>query len=214
MRRLLLVFFGVLFSTSCSTTASAAIISTPMGFGASANSRADFGSGVDYQLGIWPESMSPPAPIAGTTIFDNLIIDESDVGVTFTATSSDDANFAAFVGRITNGSMDRVGETVDAGPVLFSAPRTESTFFYSQGTATGGNGIDLAGFSISSISLIFSEIDITGTNHRGVRLAGTISFDVESLDPVPEPSTLALLGIGSACMAFVGVRRRRKNKAA
>ncbi len=32
--------------------------------------------------------------------------------------------------------------------------------------------------------------------------------------PAPEPSTLALLGIGSVCMAFVGVQRRRKTKAA
>ncbi|MAG94737.1 MAG: hypothetical protein CMJ48_13485 [Planctomycetaceae bacterium] len=31
---------------------------------------------------------------------------------------------------------------------------------------------------------------------------------------VPEPSTFALVGIGSVCMLGVGVRRRRRNMAA
>ncbi|MCP4787102.1 MAG: PEP-CTERM sorting domain-containing protein [Fuerstiella sp.] len=39
-------------------------------------------------------------------------------------------------------------------------------------------------------------------------------MDLRDTQVVPEPSTFALLGIGSICMGFAGIRRRRKNKAA
>ncbi len=42
----------------------------------------------------------------------------------------------------------------------------------------------------------------------------SLTVTTDSGSPVPEPSTFALLGIGSVCMGFVGVRRRRKNKVA
>ncbi len=46
-------------------------------------------------------------------------------------------------------------------------------------------------------------------------ISGSLSLyfilDNENLSAVPEPSTFALLGIGSVCMLAVGVRRRRKN---
>jgi len=53
-----------------------------------------------------------------------------------------------------------------------------------------------------------------GTNIKSYNLYGLAvrSGDVAAADPVPEPATIALLGIGLAGMAGYGVRRRRQRR--
>ena len=46
-----------------------------------------------------------------------------------------------------------------------------------------------------------------------VGIVGIVELDSDP-NVVPEPSTFALWAIGSICMGFAGIRRRRKNKAA
>ena len=61
-----------------------------------------------------------------------------------------------------------------------------------------------------------SGLDGSGVTDIVTGLSGPvgIALDLRDTQVVPEPSTFALLGIGSICMGFAGIRRRRKNKAA
>ncbi len=71
---------------------------------------------------------------------------------------------------------------------------------------------------LSDTSIQKSPIDITLATDRGGRMMtgnGEYYITVDSLsaDPVPEPTTIALLGFGLVGIAGVEVRRRRKKKA-
>jgi len=85
---------------------------------------------------------------------------------------------------------------------------------YTNGTGTGIGGNQF--YSNSDLSLTFgsaSNVPFTGTTHNPRVWNGTIQYSViPELAAVPEPSSLALFGIGASVAAFGAAGRRRREK--
>ncbi len=72
-----------------------------------------------------------------------------------------------------------------------------------------GSGVLSQALTISSVQFDELKLVASGSQDDGVIFIG---IDNVSITPVPEPTTIALLGIGLAGLAGVGVRRKWKRK--
>ncbi len=75
------------------------------------------------------------------------------------------------------------------------------------GCGGGGGGSDSGSGSLSAPSASTSAGSLIDSSGDDIDSSG------DEVTPVPEPSTIALLGIGIAGLAYAEVRRRRKKKA-
>ena len=115
-------------------------------------------------------------------------------GTTLTPTS--DPNFAPLAALLTNGRTDFVTYLLKSGPFAGAVGHTESeqSFFHL-------SSVDFQGFVLDSISFRLDQLSLGSDFHiRGLII-------VEG-PPVPEPTTLILLGTGLLIVMGCGWRRR------
>ncbi|NLX57857.1 MAG: PEP-CTERM sorting domain-containing protein [Phycisphaerae bacterium] len=96
-----------------------------------------------------------------------------------------------------------IGTTVysTAGPVTLDAPDNGSG--YSDFRITGTDGIDLTAFALTDTVSFYLEASNLDSGYEELFISG---HRIEE-SPVPEPGTMAVLGLGMGIMAFA--RRRR-----
>jgi hypothetical protein len=103
-----------------------------------------------------------------------------------------------------------IGSELDiTGGTFEDGIRASSSIFNIYGTGLSYSGVsgDLLTGTLSDGSSISTIVSFSGTG------AEINLFNQEEQTPVPEPTTIALLGIGLAGLAGAEVRRRRKKKA-
>jgi hypothetical protein len=150
---------------------------------------------------------------SGLRLFESTLFTTADIGTTVYTDAASDPDFTTFVGYLTNGASDTFGrwEYFNGGPGGGGSGGPESMTF---GSVPGGNGIDLAGFTIDRIGLRLDALTLnspgSNPNHNGIwtDVSGsyTLLFQEDVPDPVPEPATLSLVATGLA----MAVRRRRR----
>ena len=149
----------------------------------------------------------------GGTVFD-LILSTNDVGKTYTVASG--TEFAETVGYLTNGLNDQIAYDVSGYPNGGGAGSGSNEAYSFFGDYTGAHGIDFAGYTINSISLMVNNLNFNtpGDNPNRDGLWTDVIFDARvtvdgSIASVPEPGTFVLLTLGLACIGFVSAYRRR-----
>src|SRR4051812_20244880 len=179
------------------------IIAHGSGVIATANLTGGGGSSVVANSAQIFVSSGGPTNGGNATIFDSFFFTTNQVGQVFSLDQSVDPSFNLFISRLTNGTNDllTIVSKVSGGGIA-GANTLESTFLTTP--PAGGNGIDLAGFSIQRIDLSLNQLNISSPgsnpNHNGIwtdySIQATLSF-IGS--PVPEPSCPALIitGLGA-----------------
>jgi hypothetical protein len=138
-------------------------------------------------------------------IFDTIALTPADVGRLFPITQSQDSDFTALAGVLTDGQPSQIGYRNDInGSGEFAR---ENLFFLS--LPAGGNGIDFQGFYIDDIALRLDSLTIAspGRNPNRDGLWTDFSYTATIFvngTPVPEPTSIALFGFGAIA---VGLRR-------
>jgi hypothetical protein len=158
-------------------------------------------------FGAFPPS-NPPVLVK---LFENRQFTASDVGKTFSADFSDDANFGSFVAKLTDGVNDYAGWAGAIGPY------PDVKYYGMEGFglwkfAPGIQGPDLHGYSIGRVdytidALRFDSVEVPPFGPNAWTFIDSETFNVTiavyeapQLSPVPEPTTI---GAGLASVAFV-----------
>ncbi len=150
---------------------------------------------ITNRLSLWIEIGSPPA-----RLFEDIYVQASDAGHTFTIGPGDDADFAAFAARLTDGQTSVLSYGVNVGNSSASrSPFSELELFTV--LPPGNNGVDLGGFVIDHFALRFDTLGIVSPgsdpNRDGVwtDFSPSATFSVYG-QPIPEPTSFALLCLG------------------
>jgi hypothetical protein len=146
--------------------------------------------------------------MAGTRVFNALPVNSSSVGQTFTATSATSPDYAMFVWYLTHGTAEFFTNFYGPNGFGFGWNSSYQDCFRDK----DGNPVDLSGQEVNSLSLYINEIrfDTPGSdpNHDGLFTDITVKVTL-TVNPVPEPSTFALLGVGAVSLLGYRWRRRR-----
>jgi PEP-CTERM motif-containing protein len=158
--------------------------------------------------GAWRFTLFMASPIQ---LFNGHVITTADIGQTIVADASNEARFADFATRATNGRPNFVELTFGpaAGGIAgVGAPSEGELFNLGQGIA------DFRGFTLTSVNLHVNSFS-TGPSsqfpgllelgfHGSLAVLGFGAFDPA---PVPEPASMALFATGALGVAWL--RRRR-----
>lgn len=148
--------------------------------------------------------VGPEAPLP-TRLF-NVTLTPDDIGRTLRETAGPAFDLAA--ARLTNTENDMLKHALTFPDDRFiTASLFESSLFL---TSVGGPP-DLTGFAITALTFRLTDLLVTDDDDsREVRYSGVVSVEGLAADPVPEPSTLFLIGTGAAVMMRRARRRGTK----
>ena len=147
---------------------------------------------------------NPFVPTNPITLFDALVVSPADVGSIFEATSGTDTNFSTVSSRVTDGLDEyiTVSMTEDEVGGLTEERIAQENMFFEQALPP-----DLFGTSVEKVTLEVDSFTLAGPDEavegQPVDLVVTISFF-----GIPEPQSLALLGVGIAFLLAMGKLRR------
>lgn len=139
----------------------------------------------------------------GAQLFEGISFGLGDVGVTFTANTSNDADFANFAMSATNG-VDDIFKFYSNGFFASVGSVKESLRF----TGIGFNDPDLFGSTIDSVTIRLNSISISdfyGYTNNLIQWNSTIEFN----GSVAAPSTLVLMGLG--LLGLIAARAQRRS---
>jgi len=134
-------------------------------------------------------------PLGNNPPLDYIFEDEANDGFsgnpgdTLTADNNWNSGGAYTDGYVAGG----LNTTLDSGWMLFANFNSDSGLSAWAATSSNGDQVDLSSYLASS-----------GANTSGLR----VKFQLSETQPVPEPGTVALFGLG--LFALVGLRRRKK----
>ena len=143
-------------------------------------------------------------------IFEDVILESSIIGSTFIATSATDPGFDAFAAVLTDGEDDYFW--AGGGHPMFSGYGLGGQGWESDllSGEPGFTGVDLNGNHIGSISLTINNFTIEdmpyGAENELIGYEWSWNATV-SINPVPEPATMLLLGTGLIGLAGIGRKK-------
>jgi len=146
-------------------------------------------------------------------LFKDKFWTNADAGSDYTADSSNEPNFNAFVALLTNGVNDRIRfQTVPlkANNTIDLKLSKSNSFLESivlANKSPGLHGIDLVGSTVTSIVTHIKDISIVNDfQSYHITAHGTYSY-IGVPNPVPEPSAIVLAVCGA--LTLISSRRRR-----
>jgi hypothetical protein len=136
-------------------------------------------------------------------------VTSADVGTTFRATAATDPDFNAAAASLTNGIDAFHGYGLQFADGFWGTLSvTEGQLFHDGGVGFPAPNPDLKGFTLTRISARLDTLHVSATpTTRDVSFTGVLSFEGFVNPPVPEPSTLLLVGMP---LAFAASRRARR----
>ena len=138
------------------------------------------------------------------SLFEDFSLTAADIGKTFTATESSDADFSKAAGFLTNGINNEVGVERSFNGAGGGGGITESYALF------GGSGIDFAGMSIKSIDMHIDNLLITspGSDPNGDGIWTDVEYGVTvTVNAVPLPSSLFIFTSG--LLGLIGFARKK-----
>jgi hypothetical protein len=148
--------------------------------------------------GVFFVAMSPSSRLF------NVPLTPADVGRTFRTTAASGPAFAGMAARLTNGVNDDISHALAFQDGLFSENFIlESSLFLRSGPP------DFVGSTITALTFELTRLNVDAdTDSREIQYRGIFSVEGTSPAPIPEPSTLLLMGTGAAVI----MRRVRGNR--
>ena len=147
-------------------------------------------------------------------VYDSYAFTSDDVGSVFYLTAAEDSDFTQLAANLVNGESNRIGFVMDRSPIQPEYGGTQNYEYYMlAGSPYLTNGIDLQGTVIDGFSLVINDLnlDSPGSDLNGdgnwTDLRFSVTLYIEGY-VIPEPSTVALLFLGSLGCAWGCARRR------
>ena len=169
---------------------------------------------VNFRL-FYTEESSTSTPVPNTILFEDVatFVTPLDIGTTYKATATSDAEFDGFEQFLTNGVNDRLAISMSVNTDPDTVGRSKATCctnawenHYSRFAHTPFvvNGIDFKGFDIESVTFTIDSI----TFDNDFRIKTARAQVTVTINSVPEPSALANTIVGCLISGILFRSRR------